>query len=105
VELSEFHIGHSAASAPGHGDAVSGGDVGVGSVQVDLAGAAGGQHHAAGMEDVDVAAVAIQHVSPQHPLRLLVQFFGGDQIDGQMMLEQFHGGALFHRCHHGLGHG
>ena len=47
MELDELHVGDPAAGAPGHGDAVAGGGVGVAGVQVDLAGAAGGQHDAA----------------------------------------------------------
>ena len=48
VELDELHVGDPAAGAPGHGDAVAGRGVGIGRVQVDLAGAAGGQHGVAG---------------------------------------------------------
>jgi hypothetical protein len=33
-----------AAGAPGHRDAVAGRGIGIGRVQIDLAGAAGGQH-------------------------------------------------------------
>jgi hypothetical protein len=47
VELDELHVPHPAARAPGHRDAVAGGDVGVGGVQVHLAGAAGGEHRVA----------------------------------------------------------
>jgi hypothetical protein len=56
VELDEFHIGDAAAGAPGHRDTVAGGGVGVGRVQVDLAGAAGGQHGVVGGEGDDLAA-------------------------------------------------
>ena len=55
VELVELHVGDPAAGAPGHGDAVAGGAVRVAGVQVDLAGAAGGQHHGAGAEHLDAA--------------------------------------------------
>ena len=44
VELDEFHVGHPAAGAPGHGDAVAGRRIGIGGVEIDLAGATGGQH-------------------------------------------------------------
>ena len=44
VELDELHVRHAAAGAPCHRDAVAGRGVGIGRVQVDLAGAAGGQH-------------------------------------------------------------
>jgi hypothetical protein len=45
VELDELHVADPAAGAPGHRDAVAGGGVGVAGVAVDLAHAAGGQHH------------------------------------------------------------
>ncbi len=44
-----------AAGAPGHRDAVAGGGVGVGGVPVDLAGAAGGQHHGRRRQRLDAA--------------------------------------------------
>ena len=44
VELDEFHVGDPAAGAPAHGDAVTGRDVGIGGVEIDLARAARGQH-------------------------------------------------------------
>ena len=50
VELDELHVGHPASGAPAHGDAVAGRDVGIGGVEIDLAGAAGGQHGMAGAE-------------------------------------------------------
>ncbi len=36
VELVEFHVGHPAAGPPGHGNAITGGSVGVGGVTVGL---------------------------------------------------------------------
>ena len=65
VELVELHVGDAAAGPPRHGDAVARGAVGVGGVQVDLAGAARGQHdglrlhhfHGVFFAVVDVGAV------------------------------------------------
>ena len=48
VELDEFHVLHPAARAPGCGNAVARGGVGVGGVQVHLARAAGGQERVRG---------------------------------------------------------
>ena len=62
VELDEFHVGHPAAGAPGHRDAVAGGGVGVGGVEIDLAGAAGGQHGMPGGKGFDLAAGLVEHI-------------------------------------------
>ena len=50
VELDELHVADRHAGAVGHGDAVAGRDVGVGRVEVHLAGAAGGQQRRARAE-------------------------------------------------------
>ena len=59
VELHELHVGHAAAGAPGHGDAVAGGGVRVAGVEIDLAGAAGGEHHEARAAKVSTRPVAL----------------------------------------------
>src|SRR5574340_842528 len=51
VELDEFQVGHPAAGTPGHCDAVASRGVGIGRVEVDFAGPAGGEHRVAGGED------------------------------------------------------
>ena len=45
VELVKFEIGHTASRAPGHGDAVAGGDIRIGGVLINFSCAAGRQHH------------------------------------------------------------
>ncbi len=62
VELHELHVGDPAAGAPGHGDAVAGGHVRVAGVEVDLAGTAGGEDHAAGDQGHDLSRAPVQHV-------------------------------------------
>ncbi len=89
VKLDELHIGDPATGPPGHGDAVAGRDVRVAGIQVDLARATGGQHHAAGRHRDDVASGNIQQIgtvaSPLYPAAVLV--VGGDQIDRDVVLE------------------
>ena len=51
--------------AVGHGDAVAGRDVGVGGVEVDLAGAAGGEHGGARADRLDLAGRAVEHVGAE----------------------------------------
>ena len=65
MELDELHVGDAAAGAPGHGDAVAGRGVGIGGVEVDLAGAAGGEHGMAGAEGDHPVAVAVEHIGAE----------------------------------------
>ncbi len=58
-------FGDAAAGAPGHRDAVAGGGVGIGGVQVDLAGAAGGQHRVLGLEGQHLAGLDVLHVQAE----------------------------------------
>ncbi len=64
VELHEFHVRHPAAGAPRHGDAVAGGHVRVGGIQVHLGGAAGGQHHRTRQNHVGFAGFDVVHIGP-----------------------------------------
>ena len=102
VELDEFHVRHPAACAPGHGDAVAGGRIGVGGVQVDLAGPTRGQHRAPGCNGQHSAAGGVLHVHAQAArLGLGVELAGVDQVDGAVMFQQGDVGmgadALFQR--------
>ena len=65
VELDELHVRHPAARAPGHGDAVAGGGVGVGGVEVDLAGAAGGQDGVRRAEGQHLVGGLVERVQAQ----------------------------------------
>jgi hypothetical protein len=78
-----------AAGAPGHRDAVAGGGVGVGGVAVDLAGAAGGQHHRARGSVSTLPLVDVERVDAV-AARLLValQVARGDQVDRHPALAQ-----------------
>src|SRR5438094_368666 len=62
VELEELHVGDRRAGAVGHGDAVAGGDVGVGGVEVDLARAARAEEGRARGEALDLARRAVDDV-------------------------------------------
>ncbi len=87
VELDELHVGHPAAGAPGHGDAVAGRGVRVGGVEVDLAGAAGGEHGVAGGEGLDLARALVQRVDAEELPLLAAGAPAGDEIDGDVLLE------------------
>lgn len=57
VELDEFEVADGGAGAPGHGDAVAGGDIGISGVLEDAAETAGSEQDGAGAE-FDAAGVA-----------------------------------------------
>ena len=79
------------AGAVGHRDAVAGRDVGVARVEVDLAGAAGGQQGRAGEEGVHAAAADVQHVGAPDAVVAVADRAAEarleDQVDRQVVLE------------------
>jgi hypothetical protein len=87
VELHEFEVGHPAAGAPRHRDAVAGRGVGVGGVEVDLAGAAGRQHGVACGEGFDLAAALVQRIGAVDLPFLAASALTRDEIDGDVLLE------------------
>ncbi len=87
MELHELHVGDPAAGAPGHGDAVAGGDVRVAGVEIDLVGAAGGQYHEAGEEGLDPPGAAVEDIGAQAAMvRAVRKMPGGDEVDRDMLL-------------------
>ena len=65
VELHEFHVGDGGAGAVGHGDTVAGGHVGVAGVEIDLAGAAGGEEGDFGGKGLDRSLVDVEHMGAE----------------------------------------
>ena len=102
VELDELHVGHSASGAPGGGNAVAGGGVGVGGVEVHLARAARGQDGVGGVEGHDLVAHLVQcvHTLAAHGLAGAGQGAGGaavgDEVDQHVVFEHRHVGRGFH---------
>ena len=94
MELHEFHVRDPAAGAPAHGDAVAGGDVGIAGVDVDLAGAAAGDDHEAGLEGLDLIAAMIEQIGTEHAVARAAELAFGDQIDRRVVFEQRDVGAL-----------
>ena len=62
MELNEFHVADGCAGAPGHGDAVARGDVGIGGVKIDLAASAGRQRNAVAAQGDYVAGFGVEDV-------------------------------------------
>ena len=81
MELVELHVGDTAACAPGHGDAVSGGDVGVGGVLVDLGGAAGAERDELRVEVLDAAGLAVEDVGPEDAVPGEAELLGGYEVN------------------------
>jgi hypothetical protein len=103
MELNELHIGHGGPRAIGHGDAVAGGDVGIGGVKIDFAAAAGGQEDKGGGEGLDPVCGFVKHISAQAAVarRTLYalaarQLLGGDKVDGEMVFEHLDVGMAGH---------
>ena len=65
VKLDEFHVADAGPGPVGDGHAVAGGDIRVAGIEIDLAGAAGGQQDDGGDEGVDLAGGGIEDVGAQ----------------------------------------
>ena len=70
MELDEFQVAQLGAGPEGHGQAVAGGDVRIAGVAVDLAAAAGGQHHRVGQVGLPVQGPPVQDQAADHPVAL-----------------------------------
>ena len=105
VELDELHVGHRAAGAPAHGDAVAGGGVGVGRVEVDLAGAAGGEDRRARPEGLHLARLDVEDVGAVAAVVAQAELPAGDEVDGDVPLEDVDVGMPLHLLHEGALHG
>ena len=83
VKLIKFQIRHPAARPPGHRDTVSGRDVGVSGVLINLGGSAGGEHHRLRAAGFHALFIAVPDPRSDHPARAwqanLIRY---DQVDG-----------------------
>ncbi len=84
-----MNIRHPTAGAPGHGNAVAGGGVRVGGVQIDLARAAGGEHGLVGQQGFDLVGMAVQYIGPQAARLGLTKLFAQDQVQTDMVFQYF----------------
>ena len=95
VELHEFHVRHPATGSPGHGNAIAGGHIRVGGIQVHLGGAAGGQYHGAGQDNVGFPGLNIVYVGTATAF-----FFALFPVGGVVFLhDQVHGHPVFKAGH------
>ena len=94
VKLDEFHVGNVGPGPVGDGHPVAGGDIRVAGIEIDLAGAAGGQQDDGGNEGVDLTGVLIEDVDT-HAGFLGIgddrapadQLMPGDEIHGDLVFE------------------
>ena len=87
MELDELHVADAATGAPGGSDAVAGGGVGIGRVQIDLARAAGGQNGVCRAEGEHVATLHIQRISAVALVAGALELAVGDQVNQHVVLE------------------
>jgi hypothetical protein len=105
VELDELHVRHPAAGAPGHRHAVAGGRVGIGGVEIDLAGAAGGQRRVAGAEGQHAVAGDVQHIGAEAAVARQAELGGRDQVDRDVAFQNRDVGMVPDLFGQGLLHG
>ncbi len=93
VKLDEFHVGDVCACAPGHGDAVARGDVGVCRDEVDFARPSRGQDREPRPERVDPVVLDVKNVGAQATIlffpgkRFAAQDLGfADEVNGEEVL-------------------
>ncbi len=73
MKLDEFHVCHAATRPPAHSDAVAGGGIRIGGVEIDLAGAASRQHCVMRANGADRAGHAVQHIGAVAAIALLTR--------------------------------
>src|SRR5258705_4239128 len=90
VELHEFHVRDSAAGAISHRDPVAGGDVRIGGVEVSFAATTSGEERHGSGEGFNFSGGLIQNVNSEATVIAdISQLLGRDEIDGEMIFEDF----------------
>jgi hypothetical protein len=99
MELDEFEVGDTRARAVRDGDAVTGGNVGVGGVEVHLARAARRENGPLRHELHDTRASYIEHIRTiDTGARVrMFQVARNDQVNGHVIWMHFDGGVIQHR--------
>ncbi len=112
MELDELHVGDTAAGTPAHGDTIAGGYIGIAGVEIDLVGAAGGQHDTMGADGFHPVFFQVQKVGAVATPGLLPLVPGGAyEVDGNVVFQQGDIGLLscpvfqaqFHHATGGIG--
>jgi hypothetical protein len=89
VKLHELHVRDPTPGAPGHGDAVASGHIRVAGIEVDLVRASGRQDDEACEIGLDLSGAEIQDVGAETAMvSFVVKVLRGDEVDGDVLLEQ-----------------
>src|SRR5512141_1897973 len=90
-----------ATAAPAQRDAVARRGVGIGRIEVDLAGAAAGQQGIPGAEGLDRVGLEVQRIGSPDPVRLagVPDLAGGDEVDADVPLEHLDVRMALHTPH------
>ena len=95
VELDELHVGDRCAGTPAKRHSITGGGVGIGCVEIDLAAAAGGKDHAVRAEHAHLTGFFLEHIGPQRAvLGHRAELGSGDHIDHEMIFQDGDAGRL-----------
>ena len=96
MKLNELHIGYPAASAPGHGDAVTGRAIRITGIEINLAGSTGGEDNFACLESIDMLVLSIKRVKTG-ALLLFV-----NEVDSNMLIKNLNIIPFQYMCLQGL---
>src|SRR5215469_12852124 len=88
MELDEFHVGHCCAGSPSHGDPVTGCNIGIRRIEINLPAAAGGHDHSIAPNRFDRPRSFVENVDANHAiLSRVTEFTCGDQVNPHMIIE------------------
>ena len=94
MELNEFHVRYATTGSPSHGDAISGGSIRIGRVEVNLASASCGQERMPGTNRQNFAGCVIKNIGAMTTFFRQAEMLGSDEIDGDVMLKDGNSGVL-----------
>ena len=87
VKLGKLHIANPAPCPPRHGDTITSRAIGIGSVEINFAGATGCQHHGPSLNQFDVTVLRVECVGPNTASKVVAREFFPNQIDSENILE------------------
>jgi len=98
MELNKFHVRDGRAGAPSHRHPVSGRDVGVRRVEVDLPASTRGQDHSIAPDGLDISGGFMEDVNTDHAiLGRIAELASRDQINTHVIIENLDIGFFSHR--------
>jgi len=90
MKLDKLHVCDSSARAISHGNAVAGGNIGVGGIEINFSATTCGQESDRSGESFNSASAIIENVNAEATVvGDVTEFLAGDEIDGEMIFEDF----------------